>query len=110
MAEIPISQEEIHSLGQQLDEITGDSARALLSGIIALAAQAIQGGETDYPAAPIVVHGSDLEPPVVVEVQHPLPSFQEQIAQAFTPGVIDEPTGIEIGHVDGVRVGHGPQP
>lgn len=44
---------------------------------------------------------ADQEQPVVVRLHRPLPPFRDQIAQAFTPGAIDEPAGIEMG----VRIG-----
>jgi hypothetical protein len=108
---IPISQDDIASLGRQLESVMGDNERALLAGIVAVAAKAIRG-TTEDPSAPQVIHSSYPEPPVVVEVRDTLPSLLEQIAGAFTPGAIDEAAdlalhNVKVGHVASVRVGHG---
>jgi enamine deaminase RidA (YjgF/YER057c/UK114 family) len=122
VAEIPISQEEIDNLGRQLDGITGNE-RVLLSGIVAVAAQAIAaqavaardvaGGPTGDPGVPAVVYASGQVPPVSVEVEEPLPALRDQIAKAFTPGAIEPAADVDIdsvriGHVLSVRVGHDP--
>jgi hypothetical protein len=109
MADVPISQEEIDNLAQQLEGITGDNERALLSGIVAVAAQAIRGAGTDGPAESLVTPTADQDQPVVVRLHQPLPSFRDQIAQAFTPGALDEPAGIKKGQVMGVRIGPHPR-
>ncbi len=103
MAETPISisQRDIDNLGRQLEAISGTNERTLLAGIVAVAAKALRDAQTED--LPEVVHESYQEPPVVVEVLDTLPSLQDQIAGAFTPGAIDERADFDL---DNVKVGH----
>jgi hypothetical protein len=115
VAEIPISQDDINELGDKLDSIEGDEERALLSGIVALAAKAIRSEPGGEPIPPQVIHVTHPESPVAVEVEGDLPPIREQIARAFTPGAIaEEPGGgdsflVRIGHVVSISVDRGPQ-
>jgi hypothetical protein len=98
--EVPITQEEIDDLAQQLEGITGDNQRALLSGIVAVAAQAIREVATEGSAEPLVSPDAAQDPPVVVQLRYPLGSLSDQIAQAFTPGAID----LDGGPVQSVKI------
>lgn len=72
MAEIQISQDEIDSLAEALDELDLPAEKkTLLFAIVALATEAI------------VAKGH----PVLVQVDEPIPSFKAQFAVAFVPGV-----------------------
>jgi hypothetical protein len=108
MAEIPINQPEIDNLGRQLEmTIMGDNERVLLAGLLAVAAKALRREAPEDPVEPHVVHdegpASYPESAVVVEVLEPLPTLQEQVAGAFTPGAIDERADADV---DNVKVGH----
>jgi hypothetical protein len=114
VAEIPIRQEEIDNLAQQLDSIDSNEQKALLSGIVALAGKAINSEPTEDGGLPKVTYVGDLPSPVVVETDGSLPSFHEQIAHAFKPGTIEEADDTEhlrviVGHVLSVRVRRDPQ-
>lgn len=114
-AEIPISQEDIDNLGDKLDSIEGDEEKALLSGILALAAKAVRGDPAEEPAPLQVIHETDPASPVTVETEGDLPSFRDQIAKAFTPGVISPEQGdtvvsrVLVGHVLSITVDQGLQ-
>jgi hypothetical protein len=107
MADVPITSEEIDNLAQQLERISGDNERALLSGIVAVAAQAIRDAGTEGSTESLVLPDADQDPPVVVQLRYPLGSLRDQIAQAFAPGAIDD---IDTGPVEGVRIFSQPQP
>jgi len=90
MAEMHISSEDINGLAQTLEELDlPEGQKALLSAIVALAADAI--GAQD--------------PEVIVDVGG-IPSIADQFAVAFTP---DQAVGVETGTEHGgvVRVGVG---
>ena len=74
MAEMQISQDDIHGLAQTLDGLSLPTGqKALLSAIVAVVADAI--GEQD--------------PLVAVDVD-PVPSFRDQFGAAFTPEQVNE--------------------
>jgi hypothetical protein len=109
VTEIEIRQQDIESLGQRFEDITHDNERALLAGILAIAAKAIRGGSAEDP--PQVIHSTEPGSPIVVQLDESLPPFQDQIAAAFTPGVIVETDDMDVddvrvGHLASIRVGH----
>jgi hypothetical protein len=90
MAEQHISQDDINGLAQTLDELNlPDGQKALLSGIVAAAADAIAA----------------TQPEVSVEVVDPLPSFHDQFATAFTPGHVEN-LDAGAGGASGLKVTH----
>ncbi|GAA3593959.1 hypothetical protein [Kribbella ginsengisoli] len=73
MAEIIVSAEDVAELVTTLDELNlPEPQRVLLSGLLGLAAEVINNGERT----------------AAVEVTEPVPSFADQFATAFTPGVV----------------------
>jgi hypothetical protein len=98
--EIEVGQQDIDNLGSRLDRITDPGERVLMAAILALAAKAIRGGAAEDRPEVSDVPGQD--PPVVIELDDSAPSFRDEIAAAFTPGVIVE---VAAG-LDAVKVGH----
>jgi hypothetical protein len=77
MAEIDVSQANIAGLAQALDNLDlPEAQKALLSAIVAIAADAI----------------NNQDPQVAVDVD-PVPSFHDQFATAFTPDPVNAAAG-----------------
>ncbi|MEV6413031.1 hypothetical protein [Kribbella sp. NPDC051718] len=73
MVEVTVSADDVAGLVTTLDELNlPEPQRVLLSGLLALAAEVINKGERT----------------ATVEVAEPVPSFADQFATAFTPGVV----------------------
>lgn len=73
MSEVVISSEDVAGLAATLDELNlPEPQRILLSGLLALAAEAVNRGEKT----------------ATVEVVEPVPTFADQFATAFTPGAV----------------------
>ena len=73
MIEVEISSEDVAGLAATLDELDlPQPQRILLSGLLALAAEAVNRGEKT----------------ATVEVVEPVPTFADQFASAFTPGLM----------------------
>jgi hypothetical protein len=109
VTEIRIEKQDIVNLGRTLDETVGGDERALLASVIALAAKAIRSEAPGDAGTPEVVHASDAEAPVVVEVEGELPPLSKQIADTFIPGQLEEDVDLAkrvfIGHVVRLKVG-----
>jgi hypothetical protein len=83
MRNLPISQNDIEELADNLERITQDNEeqRALLSAVIAVLADVLDPSGT---SSPLVSRVPNQEAPVVVDMEGDLPSLRQQFVDGFS--------------------------
>jgi hypothetical protein len=100
-----IDHRDIDSLAAKLDALKlSDNERALLVGLLSVAADTIGSSRTERSVSPRLSTFRSEGAPIGVKAQGPLPSIRDQFRTAFTPGPVRERALDHVGEIIEVHV------
>jgi hypothetical protein len=92
-----VNRRDVDSLAAKLDALKlSDNERALLTGLLSVATDAIVRAARDQSASPLVSTSKAPGPLVEVHAPGSLPSVRDQFRAAFTPGAVLQPEAPDV--------------